>query len=112
MEDNNILEDISSLSEYENDDQYIKDIKIQSVLLASLGIFLFFLALEIKLNQGQILGFFLNQSAINHPSIFFVFLIASVGNLIASHLLYSEARCEERQLKKLKAAFLANSSLK
>jgi hypothetical protein len=112
MEDTNILEDISSLSDCEHDDKYIKNIKIQSLLLGFLGIILLLLALEIKFHQGKILEFFVKQSALNHPSIFFVFLIASLGNFIASHLLYSEAKCEEQQLRKLKEAFLANSSLK
>lgn len=112
MEDNDIIEDISTLSECESDEKYIKDIKMQSFLLGSLGIFLFFLALEIHFNKGQILTFITDQSSLNHPSIFLVFILASLGNLIASCLLYREAKTEEKQLKKLQAAFLANSSLR
>jgi hypothetical protein len=112
MENNDIIEDISTLSECENDAKYIKDIKMQSFLLGSLGIILFCFALEIHFNQGQLLELLTHNSALKHPSILFVFLLASFGNLIASYLLYREANTEEKQLKKLQAAFLANSSLR
>lgn len=112
MENDDILVEISTLSECETDAKYIRDIKVQSFLLGLLGAILLFIALEIYFNNGEILQIFTHQSSFTHPSIFVVFLIAALGNVIASRLLYSEARTEEYQLKKIKAAFLANSILK
>jgi len=110
MEENDILVDISTLSDCETDAKYIKDIRLQSYLLGFLGLILLLLALEIKFNSGILLHSFINEKALTHPSVFFVFLIASFGNFIACKLLHSEAKTEEYQLIKLKAAFMANSA--
>lgn len=105
--DDSVLVDLSTLYDCQSDAKYIREMKIQSFSLGVLGVILAIFAFELKFNHGQVfLQFILNHSAINHPSVFFVFLIASLGNLIASKILYSEAKTEEKKLKRLKDAFL------
>jgi hypothetical protein len=104
--DETIVVDITSLSDTEHDMIYVRNIKRQSFLLCLLGLVLFSFSMEIKFNNGLLFQQFISNSSFQHPSVFIVFLIASFSNLIASKVLYMEAKNEEENLIKLKEAYI------
>ena len=103
-----------SASSFDRDLKNIRVLKFQSIILGLISVILMYFCYTVKFDipseYPKFIQFFLHDGATDPQTLFFAFLIAAVGNIFASQLIYNEARREEKTVKRLMAAYFENTS--